>query len=63
MMGWSMGYLYLIVPVSAALMFLFALRHLIVVLKGGYAAQSVGKSRQVREHVARQPSSRRMRGL
>jgi TRAP-type C4-dicarboxylate transport system permease small subunit len=35
MMDWNMGYLYLIVPVSAALMFLFALRHLIEVLTGG----------------------------
>jgi TRAP-type C4-dicarboxylate transport system permease small subunit len=35
MMDWSMGYLYLIVPVSSAFMFLFALRHLIEVLQGG----------------------------
>jgi len=35
MMDWSMGYVYLIVPVSGALMFLFALRHLIDVLHGG----------------------------
>jgi TRAP-type C4-dicarboxylate transport system permease small subunit len=35
MMDWSMGYLYLIVPVSGGFMFLFALRHLIDVLGGG----------------------------
>lgn len=35
MMDWSMGYLYLIVPVSGAFMFLFALRHLVDLLHGG----------------------------
>jgi TRAP-type C4-dicarboxylate transport system permease small subunit len=35
MMDWSMGYLYLIVPAMGALMALFALRHLIDLLRGG----------------------------
>ena len=34
-MEWSMGYLYSIVPVSGALMFVFALEHLVTVLRGG----------------------------
>ena len=34
-MEWSMGYLYLIVPASGAIMALFALEHLFEVLRGG----------------------------
>jgi TRAP-type C4-dicarboxylate transport system permease small subunit len=34
-MDWSMGYLYSIVPMSGALMFVFALEHLFGVLRGG----------------------------
>ena len=34
-MEWSMGYLYSIVPVSGGLMFIFALEHLVTVLRGG----------------------------
>jgi TRAP-type transport system small permease protein len=34
-MEWSMGYLYSIVPVSGGLMFVFALEHLVTVLRGG----------------------------
>lgn len=34
MMEWSMGYLYLIVPVCGAFMVLFALRHLVDLLRG-----------------------------
>jgi TRAP-type C4-dicarboxylate transport system permease small subunit len=34
-MEWSMGYLYSIVPVSGGLMFIFALEHLVSVLRGG----------------------------
>lgn len=34
-MEWSMGYLYSIVPISGALMFVFAAEHLITVLRGG----------------------------
>ena len=34
MMEWSMGYLYLIVPVSGAFMCLFAVRHLIDLARG-----------------------------
>jgi TRAP-type C4-dicarboxylate transport system permease small subunit len=34
-MEWSMGYLYSIVPVSGALMFVFALEHFFDVLRGG----------------------------
>jgi TRAP-type C4-dicarboxylate transport system permease small subunit len=35
MMGWNMGLLYAVVPMSGALMFLFGLGHLIRVLRGG----------------------------
>ncbi len=34
-MEWSMGYLYSIVPASGAVMFAFALWHLVAVLRGG----------------------------
>jgi TRAP-type C4-dicarboxylate transport system permease small subunit len=34
-MEWSMGYLYLIVPASGALMCLFALEHAVEILRGG----------------------------
>jgi TRAP-type transport system small permease protein len=34
-MEWSMGYLYLIVPASGAVMCLFALEHLVNILRGG----------------------------
>jgi TRAP-type transport system small permease protein len=34
-MEWSMGYLYLIVPASGAVMCLFALEHFVEVLRGG----------------------------
>ena len=34
MMGWRIGYLYLIAPVSGVLMLLFSLRHLVALLKG-----------------------------
>jgi TRAP-type C4-dicarboxylate transport system permease small subunit len=34
MMGWNIGYLYLVVPLSGALMVLFALRHLVSALRG-----------------------------
>jgi TRAP-type C4-dicarboxylate transport system permease small subunit len=37
-MEWSMGYLYLIVPASGVIMTLFALEHLINVLRGGSLA-------------------------
>jgi TRAP-type C4-dicarboxylate transport system permease small subunit len=33
-MEWSMGYLYLVVPVSGALMFVFALEHLVHIVRG-----------------------------
>lgn len=33
-MEWSMGYLYLLVPVSGALMFVFALEHLVNISRG-----------------------------
>lgn len=33
-MEWSMGYLYLVVPVSGALMFVFALEHFVNILRG-----------------------------
>jgi len=33
-MEWSMGYLYSIVPISGGLMFVFALEHLVAVLRG-----------------------------
>jgi TRAP-type C4-dicarboxylate transport system permease small subunit len=38
-MEWSMGYLYSIVPMSGALMFVFALEHLLGVLRGGSLPQ------------------------
>lgn len=34
-MGWRIGYLYLISPVSGALMIFFALRHLVITLRSG----------------------------
>jgi TRAP-type C4-dicarboxylate transport system permease small subunit len=39
-MEWSMGYLYLLVPVSGAIMFVFALEHFVNILRGrGLPAQ------------------------
>jgi TRAP-type C4-dicarboxylate transport system permease small subunit len=35
MMGWRIGYLYLISPVSGVLMIFFALRHLVITLRSG----------------------------
>lgn len=34
-MGWSMGYLYCMVPISGAIMFVFALEHLVNLIQGG----------------------------
>lgn len=38
-MEWSMGYLYSIVPISGAIMFVFALEHLWNILRGGALPQ------------------------
>jgi TRAP-type transport system small permease protein len=38
-MEWSMGYLYSIVPVSGGIMFVFALEHLVNLLRGGALPQ------------------------
>ena len=47
-MEWSMGYLYSIVPVSGAVMFVFALEHLVAVLRGGSLPQpGAGHEQQV----------------
>jgi TRAP-type C4-dicarboxylate transport system permease small subunit len=41
-MEWSMGYIYLLVPVSGALMFIFALEHLVNIVRGkGLPRQSI----------------------
>jgi TRAP-type transport system small permease protein len=39
-MGWNFGYLYLVVPVSGALMMVYAIRHLVDALRGEIADAS-----------------------
>lgn len=53
-MEWSMGYLYLIVPASGLLMFIFALEHLFNVLRGG-SLPAVGAAHD--PHAVAHPSA------
>ena len=46
-MEWSMGYLYLIVPGSGVIMCLFALEHLLEVLRGGSLSSPGGHEAQI----------------
>ena len=41
-MGWRIGYLYLIAPISGALMLLFAARHLVAALRSGALPEAHG---------------------
>jgi TRAP-type C4-dicarboxylate transport system permease small subunit len=57
MMDWSMGYLYLIVPVSGAFMFLFALRHLVDLLNGAALPDPLANHEKPNDASAANPAA------
>jgi len=44
LMGWRIGYLYLIAPISGAMMFFFAIRYLVVALRSGVLPEADGRA-------------------